>query len=818
MQSVAANVPRYAVALLRRFFVLVSTIFTNTNMKNTSFFRLLCAVFITTLFWQNSAVAQVAYAVGSEDKTTLTFYYDNDSESRAGKVYAFPQGKYDKPNWNSNFTTVVFDNSFKDARPTSCYYWFGEFKNLTRIEGLENLNTSEVTDMGYMFYYCTELTEIDLSGFNTEKVTDMGEMFMGCHNLTNLELSGFNTENVTSLYGMFWECYKIKTLDLSSFNTLKINSTNYMFSRCSNLRTIFVDQEKWVLHNVEALVSGYDPEGMFRGCFNLFGEKGMGYDNEKTTAKFAHIDNGPSNPGYFTAKGNTPFKPKDEAYGIVEDGVLTLRFGDEVPEKACVITNCDGALKNPFGDFNKVVFDKSFASIKPTCLSLWFSECSNLSTIEGLENLNTSAVTDMSSMFNKCSKLTKLDLSNFDTHNVTDISSMFRECSSLTTIDLSSFDTQNVTKMGQLFYNCSSLTSIDLSSFDTHNVTDMSSMFMECSSLTTLNLSAFDTHKVTKMIQMFKRCNNLTTIFVGDYWDASQVTTNLYLNGQPVENMFIECTAIKGGNGTIYDEDKIGFSYAKIDKEGQPGYLTYKKPHAVALIKNITIPYKSIAQPLITFNVTNLGKPLYSLDGITYSETIPQGSNIGEYTVYFKVEDDEKYYGIEPTTIKVTITKGQSHITKDPVAVEGLVYKGYPQILIVHGESDLGSILYKVGENGKYSAELPRATDAGEYTIYYKIQDTDNYFGIEEKSLNVTIGVSTPIIETPKHADNIKVWSSNKTIYITAPADTKYTIIDLNGRTIKTSTAQSTKEEISIAKSGIYIVIINGESYKVSVN
>ena len=75
----------------------------------------------------------------------------------------------------------------------------------------------------------------------------------------------------------------------------------------------------------------------------------------------------------------------------------------------------------------------------------------------------------------------------------------------------------------------------------------------------------------------------------------------------------------------------------------------------------------------------------------------------------------------------------------------------------------------------------------------------------------------TPVSSVAEYP-SVKVWSYNSTFIIEAASDTKYTIIDLNGRTIKTSTTQSTKEEISISKSGIFIIIINGESYKVSVN
>ena len=165
-----------------------------------------------------------------------------------------------------------------------------------------------------------------------------------------------------------------------------------------------------------------------------------------------------------------------------------------------------------------------------------FSNFTKLESIEGLEYLDTSQVTDMGMMFNSCSNLTSLNLSNFDTSQVTDMSMMFNSCSNLTSLNLSNFDTSQVTDMSMMFNSCSNLTSLNLSNFDTSQVTDMSMMFNSCSNLTSLNLSNFDTSKVINMSYMFQYCSNLKSI---------TLTRFNTLNTTHMTSMFQNCSSLE---------------------------------------------------------------------------------------------------------------------------------------------------------------------------------------------------------------------------------------------------------------------------------
>ena len=142
----------------------------------------------------------------------------------------------------------------------------------------------------------------------------------------------------------------------------------------------------------------------------------------------------------------------------------------------------------------------------------FYSFTNNTFTNLIFKDVDTSNVTNMSSMFNNCDALTSLDVSGFDTSNVTSMNSIFYYCSSLTSLDLSEWNTSNVTDMNYMFYSCSALTSLDLSGWNTSNVTDMSTMFISCSALTSLNFSGWDTSNVTNIYGMFNKCSALKTI------------------------------------------------------------------------------------------------------------------------------------------------------------------------------------------------------------------------------------------------------------------------------------------------------------------
>ena len=230
------------------------------------------------------AIPRVKYADG-----TLTFFLAS-KETLGENEYELNSGKK-LPEWvkhTFSITKVVFDTSFANARPTSCYKWFFWCENLNQVEGIKNLNTKEVTDMADMFYECRDLSSLDVSGFNTEKVTDMSGMFYECISLKLLDVAKFNTANVKSMSNMFYRCNNLDLLDVSDFNTANVTNMQGMFYSCPALTTIYAS-DKFVTGQVT------DGSNMFSNCINLKGFIDYKNNSDKTDHIFANYKT-----GYFT--------------------------------------------------------------------------------------------------------------------------------------------------------------------------------------------------------------------------------------------------------------------------------------------------------------------------------------------------------------------------------------------------------------------------------------------------------------------------------------------------------------------------------------
>lgn len=450
----------------------------------------------------------------------------------------------------------------------------GMFNNCSSLRSLDlpGFNTANVTQMSSMFNKCSSLRSLDLSSFNTRKVTYMQSMFEGCTNLESIDLSSFDTENMKSMTGMFFSCTKLDTLDLSSFATPKMVSMVDAFRNCKNLKTIYVTSA----FTTDKVTLDFS---IFDGCVNL-----PNYNPNKTGVEMAHTGEG----GYLTA-ATASWVRWDAPTGTlsfhrsgtkpVGDNILDLGYGN--------YPNWDTHA----AEIKKVVFKAGFRDETHTRCSKWFSGCTNLTSIEGIENLNTSNVKYMNEMFGQCSNLETLDLSHFNTEKVGNMSNMFNGCTKLRDLNISSFNTENVTNMYGMFYGCSSLDSLDLSHFNTRNVRKdgMNYMFNGCSSLSYLNVSNFITDKNSMQLDgLFQGCSSLQTLDLSSFdtrgagsvnylFDGCSALRTIYVSEDFIipyrvksSNMFRDCHSLKGA--ISFEPTKKNETYANY----KSGYLTKK--------------------------------------------------------------------------------------------------------------------------------------------------------------------------------------------------------------------------------------------------
>ena len=643
---------------------------------------------------------------------------------------------------NVTIVHIVFDKSFSTYTPTSLYGFFRNLKKLETITGLEYLNTEKVTDMSYMFCYCSSLTSLDVTHFNTANVTDMrfmfyrctsltsldvthfntanvtnmGYMFYICSSLTSLDVTHFNTAKVTDMRDMFYSCSSLTSLDVTNFNTANVANMSYMFSGCSsltsldvtNFNTVNVTDMSYMFFNCLSLTSldvtnfntaeVTNMSYMFTTCVALTSLYLTNFNTEKVTnmegmfsycralttiyasSKFVTTQVSNSS-GMFKncekLKGEevwTKDKATDKTYAKIEggyfsraiprvkyaDGTLTFflaskeTLGENEYGIYGVGAKPDWVWKNPnVTKVTKVVFDPAFANARPTNCYAWFQGYVNLTSIEGIEYLNTSQVTDMHNMFSECSHLQTTDFSGFDTRKVKDMSYMFHNCGSLKSLDISNFNTSEVTDMRGMFESCIGLTSLDLSHLNTSKVSVMASMFQSCINLLSVNLSGWDTRNVISMTRMFKRCHSLKTLdlsgfdtrektcTMGDMFNTCKELTTIFVSDKFAVGtgatgdgtMFQGCNKLKGANALDKNNPQTGIDNAN-----------YKTGYFTKLVgKNGDEKIGAAREPLATDNlVLDDGKDFVAYEPFTakaasYCRTINAGTKWATLCLPFEV-------------------------------------------------------------------------------------------------------------------------------------------------------------------------------------
>ena len=473
-----------------------------------------------------SADGKIIYVVLDNSTGTLTFTYQEEKPI-GDEVYVGCETTYieqigtDVPMWigtysynsesdscqyvsnSENVKKVVFDASFADARPTSTHSWFYGCTNLIEIEGIEYLNTSEVTDMSLMFFECSNLETLDVSSFSTQNVTTMEAMFYDCENLASLDVSHFNTANVTEMGWLFWGCSSLTSLDVSNFNTSKVTRMYSLFCYCENLTTL--DVSHFDMTNVTEMPY------MFYSCYNLssislptnmnsIGNYAFSYCNSLTSITI------PANVTYIgynayaycrdldslILKNVTPFEvgtivyPSEYSYvkvivpaGTKEQYRITngWNYFSYILEEGEEIEYADGSMFRAMTEEGINVTYKVLSNTEKTCEVVQGSNQSLIGDLIIPNNVNGFRVTSIgNSAFSGCSGLTSVIIPA----GVTSIgNSAFYGCSRLMSVTIPA----SVTSIGNsAFSQCSELTSITIPA----NVTSIGEDAFYCSNLETV--------------------------------------------------------------------------------------------------------------------------------------------------------------------------------------------------------------------------------------------------------------------------------------------------------------------------------------------
>ena len=480
------------------------------------------------------AVEYKGYAVYTSSDSTIVCYDDGKMSEKTGdEIIQLEDWGSSEDRGLDAFDTDVkakvkkvrFDTSFTSAKFCYTSFWFEGMTKLETIEGLQNLDTSQVLEADRMFKGCKSLESLDLSvldmsslksastmfsncsNLKTLKLFQCGDdletmhyMFDYCTNLVSLDLNGLKTPNVTSMYNLFYCCEKLTNLDLSSFDTSNVTTMENMFSGCKSLTSI-IGLNQFNTSKVVNMTS------MFENC---------------------------------------------EAVKSLD---LTSFDTSQVTSMSRMFEGCQSLL-TPIGVSD---FDTS----KVTTMLSMFSGCSSLQRLD-LSGFDTSNVTNMGSMFSSCKSLD----------------------SSFFIID--GFDTSNVENMGRMFEHCDRLVFLRLQTFDTGKVTSMDYMFENCNILKTICVNdGWTVEMVTSSLCMFNNCNSLVG-GAGTYYNPDHLSANYaHVDGGPDNPGYLTYAEIEKydlwvGGVQVTDLNRSNIPIAQ-------GTAKYNKKSKLLTLNNATI-------------------------------------------------------------------------------------------------------------------------------------------------------------------------------------------------------------------------------------
>lgn len=551
----------------------------------------------------------IMYARLNRETQTLTLYYDTKIDYWLDRLIVDNQSLWLDGSERKKIKTVVFDESFKHARPKSCDQWFYLFEGLTKIEHLDYLNTSEVENMGSMFSKCTSLETLDLSSFNTEKVTnmlamfegstslrtiklpkgfigsnvtDLNGMFRGCASLTELDLSGSNAEKVKNMFSMFYGCVALSNLNLSGFKTGSLTDMRYLFSSCQSLESL--DLAGFNTENVTSMKSMFSQcsslrsldlssfntskvigmDLMFFNCTNLESIDLSSFDTENlqqmdhmfySCRKLEMLDLS----SFATPNMTSMLSAFQNCKNLKTIYVTSAFTTDKVTEGRTAFAGCVN-LPNYNPDKTGVEMartgEEGYLKAATASWVRWDAPTGTLSFHRGATKPAGDNILDLGygndpNWDTHAAEIKKVVFkAGFRDETHTTCANWFNGCTNLTSIEgIENLNTSNVKNMSGMFALCSNLETLDLSHFNTENVTTMAQMLYGCTKLHDLNISSFNTENVTSMKEMFSNCSSLDSLDLSHFNTKNVLYHGLYA-------MFSGCSSLKFLDVSNFPADK----------------------------------------------------------------------------------------------------------------------------------------------------------------------------------------------------------------------------------------------------------------------
>lgn len=302
--------------------------------------------------------------------------------------------------------------------PINSTYLFENFKNVTEIENLVYLNTSDVINMSGMFYGMSKLSRLDVSQFDTSKVKSMSYMFYSTSSLTSLDLSNFDTSKVMNMLHMFAKMYEVTSLNVSNFDTSKVIYMNYMFHSLNSLTTL--DLSHFNTSNVTLMPS------MFNGLSSLSSLNISSFDTSKVTNMSNMFHSATSLSSLDISSFDT----------------------SKVTDMSAMFNNTSSLTRLNVSQFN---------TSNVTNMSHMFAGTTSLLSLD-VSNFNTSNVDNMSYMFSDMPNVGEIDLSGLTEVNEYNL---FTQMPKLTSLNLNKL--RKITTMNFLNNNNEYPTYVDLS-------------------------------------------------------------------------------------------------------------------------------------------------------------------------------------------------------------------------------------------------------------------------------------------------------------------------------------------------------------------